>query len=81
MPIMAPLADLVGVGRETAVLAHQFGDGFTNMAVPTNALLMGMLGLARVPYVVWLRFIVPLLVKIYAVALLVLAWAAWVQLA
>jgi len=81
MPIMAPLADLVGVVRETAVLAYQFGDGFTNMAVPTNALLMGMLGLARVPYVVWLRFIVPLLVKIYAVALLVLAWAAWVQLA
>ncbi len=81
MPIMAPLADLVGVGRETAVLAYQFGDGFTNMLVPTNALLMGMLALARVPYVVWLRFIVPLLAKIYVVALLVLAWAAWVQLA
>jgi uncharacterized ion transporter superfamily protein YfcC len=81
MPIMAPLADLIGVGRETAVLAYQFGDGFTNMVVPTNALLMGMLALARVPYVVWLRFILPLLAKIYTVALLVLAWAAWVQLA
>jgi len=81
MPIMAPLADLVGVGRETAVLAYQFGDGFMNMVVPTNALLMGMLALARVPYVVWLRFILPLMAKIYAVALIVLAWAAWVQLA
>lgn len=80
MPIMAPLADLVGVGRETAVLAYQFGDGFTNMIVPTNALLMGMLGLARVPYPAWLRFILPLLAKIYLVALAVLAWAAWVQL-
>jgi uncharacterized ion transporter superfamily protein YfcC len=80
MPIMAPLADLVGVGRETAVLAYQFGDGFTNMVVPTNALLMGMLGLARVPYLAWLRFILPLLAKIYVVALVVLAWAALVQL-
>ena len=80
MPIMAPLADLVGVGRETAVLAYQFGDGFTNMIVPTNALLMGMLGLARVPYPAWVRFIGPLLVKVYVVALAVLAFAALTQL-
>jgi len=80
MPIMAPLADLVGVGRETAVLAYQFGDGFTNMVVPTNALLMGMLGLARVPYPAWVRFITPLLLKVYAVALGVLALAALTQL-
>ena len=80
MPIMGPLADLVGVGRETAVLAYQFGDGFTNMIVPTNALLMGMLGLARVPYPAWVRFIAPLLLKVYAVALLVLGWAALTQL-
>jgi uncharacterized ion transporter superfamily protein YfcC len=81
MPIMAPLADIVGVGRETAVLAYQFGDGFTNMIVPTNALLMGMLALAKVPYVAWMRFILPLLGKIYLVALVVLAYAALVQLA
>lgn len=80
MPIMAPLADLIGVGRETAVLAYQFGDGFTNMVVPTNALLMGMLALAKVPYPAWLRFILPMLAKVYVVALVVLAWAALVQL-
>ena len=80
MPIMAPLADLIGVGRETAVLAYQFGDGFTNMLVPTNALLMGMLALGRVPYQRWVRFIVPFLIKIYLVAMIVLAWAALVQL-
>lgn len=80
MPIMAPLADLTGVGRETAVLAYQFGDGFTNMIVPTNALLMGMLGLARVPYPAWLRFVLPFLAKLYLVALVVLAWAALTQL-
>ena len=75
MPIMAPLADLTGVTRQTAVLAYQFGDGFTNMLVPTNALLMGMLGLARIPYQRWAAFVVPLLVKLYAVAALALVAA------
>ena len=68
MPIMAPLADLTGVTRQTAVLAYQFGDGFTNMVIPTNALLMGMLALGRIPYQRWLAFVVPLLVKLYLVA-------------
>ena len=72
MPIMAPIADLTGLTRQTAVLAYQFGDGFTNMVVPTNALLMGMLALARIPYQRWLRFVGPLLVKLYVVAILAL---------
>ena len=75
MPIMAPLADLTGVTRQTAVLAYQFGDGFTNMLVPTNALLMGMLALGRIPYERWLRFVLPLLAKLYLVAALALAAA------
>lgn len=75
MPIMAPLADLTGVTRQTAVLAYQFGDGFTNMIVPTNALLMGMLALGRVPYQKWFRFVVPLLIKIYVIAGLALVYA------
>ncbi|MGA0058697.1 MAG: YfcC family protein [Planctomycetota bacterium] len=69
MPIMAPLADLTGVTRQTAVLAFQMGDGFTNTIVPTNAVLMGMLAMGRIPYGRWLQFMVPLLLKIYAVAL------------
>ena len=72
MPIMAPLSDLTGVGRETAVLAYQFGDGFTNMVVPTNALLMGMLALGKIPYSAWLRFVAPLLIKIFLMACVVL---------
>jgi uncharacterized ion transporter superfamily protein YfcC len=78
MPLMAPLADLTGVTRQTAVLAYQFGDGFTNMIIPTNALLMGMLALGRVPYQKWFRFIVPLLVKIYIVAIIALIVAVWI---
>ncbi|MEM9173032.1 MAG: TIGR00366 family protein, partial [Pseudomonadota bacterium] len=61
MPIMAPLADIVGVSRQVAVLAYQMGDGFMNMIVPTNAVLMGILGIAGIPYSKWLKFIVPFL--------------------
>ena len=75
MPIMAPLADLTGLTRQTAVLAFQFGDGFTNMLVPTNALLMGMLALGRIPYQRWLAFVVPLLAKLYLVAAVALVAA------
>ena len=75
MPIMAPLSDLVGVSRQTAVLAYQFGDGFTNMLVPTNALLMGMLALGKIPYQRWLRFVVPFLLKVYVIAFVALAIA------
>lgn len=68
MPIMSPLATLTGVPQQTAVLAFQFGDGFTNMLIPTNALLMGALALGRVPYTAWLKFIAPLLGKILLLA-------------
>ena len=75
MPIMAPLADLTGVTRQTAVLAYQFGDGFSNMVVPTNAVLMGILALGQVPYDRWVRFVLPLLAKLYLVAGLALVAA------
>ncbi len=79
MPIMAPIADLTGLTRQTAVLAYQFGDGFTNMVVPTNPLLMGMLALARIPYQRWLWFVGPLLVKLYVVAVLALMLAVQME--
>ena len=68
MPIMSPLATLTDVPQQTAVLAFQFGDGFTNMIVPTNALIVGALALGKVPYTAWFRFVGPLMVKILALA-------------
>ena len=68
MPIMSPLATLTGVPQQTAVLAFQFGDGFTNMIVPTNALVMGALALGKVPYTTWFRFLAPLMLKILVLA-------------
>ena len=79
MPIMAPLADLTGITRQTAVLAYQMGDGFTNMIVPTNALLMGMLGLAKIPYERWVKFIAPLLLKLFVVAVGALLFAVFIE--
>ncbi|NNM07160.1 MAG: YfcC family protein [Gemmatimonadetes bacterium] len=65
MPIMAPLADLVGVSRQVAVLAYQFGDGFTNILVPTNAVIVGILAMAAIPFDRWFRFIIPFMIKIW----------------
>jgi uncharacterized ion transporter superfamily protein YfcC len=55
MPLMAPLADLVGVSRQVSVLAFQLGDGLTNLIIPTSAALMGSLGVARMDWMAWLK--------------------------
>lgn len=68
MPILSPLSDLIGVTRQTAVLAYQCGDGFWNMITPTHSVLMASLGLARVPFGKWFKFAV----KVVA------AWTVWV---
>ena len=75
MPIMAPLADLAGIQRQVAVLAYQFGDGFTNILVPTNAVLIGILTMAGIPYDRWLRFILPFMVKVWIVGSIALVVA------
>lgn len=75
MPIMVPIADLVGVSRQVAVLAFQMGDGFANMIVPTNAILMGILGIAGIPFDRWLRFVTPLLGKLLLAGALTLVGA------
>ncbi|HMO13316.1 MAG TPA: TIGR00366 family protein [Pirellulaceae bacterium] len=80
MPIMAPLGDIVGVNRQATVLAYQYGDGFANMIVPTNAVLMGILGLAGIPYDRWLRFIFPLMVKLFIASSIMLIIAVRIGL-
>ena len=57
MPIMAPFSDLIGISRQSTVVAFQFGDGFTNMITPTSGVLMAALGVARIPWEKWVRFI------------------------
>ncbi len=57
MPLMSQFADLIHVSRQTAVLAFQFGDGFTNMITPTSGVLLGCLGMAKIPYTTWVRWV------------------------
>ncbi|TDK24328.1 YfcC family protein [Luteimonas aestuarii] len=78
MPIMAPLADVVGIERQVAVLAFQFGDGFSNMLLPTNIILMAILGIAGISYDRWFRFAWPLLLKLMLAAAAALVIAVWI---
>lgn len=57
MPILAPLSDILHISRQTVVLAFQFGDGFTNMITPTSGVLLGVLGVAKIPYTVWVKWV------------------------
>jgi len=75
MPLMAPLSDLLGITRQTAVLAYQCGDGFSNMVIPTSGTLMAMLLMAGVPYERWLRFALPLVGVLLATSAVFLAIA------
>jgi len=56
MPIFAPIADMVGITRQTAILTFNFGDGFCNYILPTSTALMGILGATNIPYDRWMRF-------------------------
>lgn len=75
MPLMVPLSDLLEIPRQVAVLAYQFGDGFSNMIIPTNAILMGIIGIAGIPYGHWFRFCWPLMLKLILASSVVLVLA------
>ncbi len=75
MPLMAPLSDVLGITRQTAVFAFTCGDGFSNTIIPTSAVLMAMLGLARIPYGKWLRFAFPLFLILMGLSAAFLAFA------
>lgn len=56
MPILAPLSDIIGLTRQTAVLAYQMGSGFADAIVPTSASLMGVLAVARIGWGTWAKW-------------------------
>ena len=72
MPIMAPFSDLIGVSRQATVMAFQFGDGFTNMITPTSGVLIAVLGVAKIPYEKWVKWITPLMIILMILGLLLL---------
>lgn len=70
MPLMVPLADLLGVSRQMSVLAFILGDGLSNIIIPTNGVLMAILGIALVPFEKWFRFVFPLFLILMGIAVL-----------
>jgi len=69
MPIMAQFSDLIGISRQLTVLAFQFGDGFTNMITPTSGVLLGALSMARIPYIIWFKWII-----FFIICLILVGW-------
>ncbi len=72
MPIMAPFSDLIDISRQATVMAFQFGDGFTNMITPTSGVLIAVLGVARIPYHKWVKWVTPLIVILILLGFLLL---------
>lgn len=80
IPMMAEFSDIVGISRQLTVLAFQFGDGFTNMITPTSGVLIGCLGIARIPYAKWFKFIFPFIIAFILIGFLLLLPAIYFPL-
>jgi uncharacterized ion transporter superfamily protein YfcC len=76
MPIMSPLASFADVPPELVVTAYQSASGIMNMFIPTSAVVMGGLAIARVPYGTYLRWVWPLLAMLVALSVVGLAVGA-----
>ena len=72
IPIMAPFSDMIHISRQTMVLAYQFGDGITTMITPASGVLLGCLGIARIPYTIWAKWIFWFTLFLLAVCFLLL---------
>jgi uncharacterized ion transporter superfamily protein YfcC len=72
MPVMAPLADVIGISRQTAVLAFVFGEGWINPILPTSGVTMGILGLAGISWEKWAKWLLPIQIFFFILALLLL---------
>ena len=78
MPLMSPLADMVGITRQTAVIAFQLGDGFSNLVWPTAA--MAALSIAKIDYGKWMKWYLPFTLLIIVVSSVIVAVCAAVGL-
>ena len=76
---MAPLGDLLGIKRQVTVLAYQFGDGFTNLIIPTSYVLLGCLAMAKIPWSSWARWILPLQIVFVVIGCALLSLAVGIN--
>lgn len=79
LPIMIPVGDVLGLTSQTTILAFQIGDGVTNLFNPTLGGLIAMLGLCRVPFDRWLRYIFPLTIMLLLIAWVFLLFSVFIE--
>lgn len=72
MPILIPLADIIGMTRQTMILAFQFGDGLTNSLWFTSGTLLIFLTIAGIPLKKWWKFVTPLISILFVVCVVAL---------
>lgn len=80
IPILAPLGDIIGVTRQTTVVAFQMGDAISNILTPTSGYFMAALSLAKIPWEKWVRWILPLIALQYLGGALVVIIAQFIHL-
>jgi uncharacterized ion transporter superfamily protein YfcC len=78
MPLMAPLADLLHMPRQAAVMAFQLGDGLCNFIIPTSGVTMGVLSIARIPFGMWVQWVGKLMLLLLGTGMVFLALGATV---
>lgn len=79
LPIMIPVGELVGLTRQTTILAFQIGDGVTNLFNPALGGLIAMLSMCRVPFDRWLRYIMPLVGMVLAISWIMLLFSVFIE--
>lgn len=79
MPILVPLADLIGITRQSVITAFCFGDGFSNLIYPTNPVLLIALGMTVVSYPKWLKWSMRLWIWVLPVTILFLIFAVYIK--
>jgi len=72
MPVLLPVGDLIGLSRQVTILAFQFGDGLSNAIFPTSSTMLGFLAASKIPYSKWLRYVMPLMLIIWAACIVLL---------
>ena len=80
LPILVPLTDLLGLSRQTTVLAYQYGAGLCDLITPTSGVLMANLAAAGVRYEKWFRFLLPLYAALFLLGMLAIAGATVIGL-
>lgn len=80
MPVLVPLADLLGMARQVVVLAYQYGAGLCEMVTPTNGALMAILAAAGIPYEKWMKAILPLFGILFVLGFIAVAVAVAIGL-